>query len=90
MRARNVTAIVALVLVGFAIKLFFFPAPPAEAEVRNSLIFRECTWVRIFQCRSFTTCPSFIPTRTDTANLTDIEAVTRSPRRRGRARSAAR
>ena len=37
MRARNVTAIVALVLVGFAIKLFFFPAPPAEAEVRNSL-----------------------------------------------------
>ena len=37
MRARNVTAVVALVLVGFAIKLFFFPAPPAEAEVRNSL-----------------------------------------------------
>ena len=37
MRARNVTAIVELVLVGFAIKLFFFPAPPAEAEVRNSL-----------------------------------------------------
>ena len=37
MRARNVTAIVELVLVGFAIKLFFFPAPPAEAEMRNSL-----------------------------------------------------
>ena len=37
MRARNVTAIVALVLVGFAIKLFFFAAPPAEAEMRNSL-----------------------------------------------------
>ena len=37
MRARNVSAIVALVLVGFAIKLFFFPAPRAEAESRNSL-----------------------------------------------------
>jgi len=37
MRVRNVTAIFALVLVGFAVKLFFFPAPPAEAEVRNSL-----------------------------------------------------
>jgi len=37
MRARNVTAIVALVLVGFAIKMFFLPAPLAEAEVRNSL-----------------------------------------------------
>ena len=37
MRARNVSAIVALVLIGFGIKLFFFPAPPAEAEVRNSL-----------------------------------------------------
>ena len=37
MRARNVSAIVALVLVGFGIRLFFFPAPPAEAEVRNSL-----------------------------------------------------
>ena len=37
MRARNVTAIVVLVLVGFAVKLFFIPAPPAEAEVRNSL-----------------------------------------------------
>ena len=24
-------------LVGFAVKLFFFPAPPAEAEARNSL-----------------------------------------------------
>ncbi len=37
MRARNVFAIVALVLVGFAVKLFFFPAPPAEAEAYNSL-----------------------------------------------------
>ena len=37
MRARNVTAIVALVLVGFGIKLFFFSAPPAEAEGRKSL-----------------------------------------------------
>ena len=37
MRARNVTAIVVLVLVGFAVKLFFIPAPPAEAEARNSL-----------------------------------------------------
>ena len=37
MRVRNVTAIVALVLVGFAVKLFFIPAPPAEAEARNSL-----------------------------------------------------
>ena len=32
-----VFAIVALILVGFAVKLFFFPAPPAEAEARNSL-----------------------------------------------------
>ena len=37
MRARNAAAVVALVLVGFAVKLFFFPAPPAEAEVRPGL-----------------------------------------------------
>jgi hypothetical protein len=37
MRARHATAVVALVLVGFAVKLFFFAAPPAEAETRQSL-----------------------------------------------------
>ena len=37
MRARYATSIIALVLVGFAVKLFFFPAPPAEAEMRPSL-----------------------------------------------------
>ena len=29
--------VIALVLAGLAVKLFFFPAPPAEAEMRPSL-----------------------------------------------------
>jgi hypothetical protein len=37
MRARHTTAVVALVIIGFAVKLFFFPAPPAEAEVQLGL-----------------------------------------------------
>ena len=37
MRARYATTVAALVLVGFAVKLFFLPAPPAEAEMRQSL-----------------------------------------------------
>ena len=37
MRARYAAAVVALVLVGFAAKLFFFSAPPAEAEAIHGL-----------------------------------------------------
>ena len=61
--ARNVTAIFALVLVGFAVKLFFFPHHPLKQKCAIHWIFLVCTWVRIFQCRNFTTCPSFTPTR---------------------------
>ena len=37
MRRHYAVALVAVILVGFAVKLFFFPAPRAEAESRNSL-----------------------------------------------------
>ena len=37
MRARHAISVVAVLVVGFAVKLFFFPAPPAEAEMRQSL-----------------------------------------------------
>ena len=37
MRRYYSVALVAVILVGFAVKLFFFPAPPAEAEVRSGL-----------------------------------------------------
>ena len=37
MRRNYAVALVATILVGFAVKLFFFPAGPAEAEPRNSL-----------------------------------------------------
>ena len=36
MRLRHATAVVATVLVGFGVKLFFFPAPIAEADTKSS------------------------------------------------------
>ena len=35
MRAHHAIAIVAIVLIGFGLKLTFFSAPPAEADVRS-------------------------------------------------------
>jgi len=37
MRARHAISVVAVLVVGFAVKLFFFPAPPAEAEMVQTL-----------------------------------------------------
>jgi hypothetical protein len=35
MRAQHATGIVAVILVGFGLKLLFFSAPTAEAELRS-------------------------------------------------------
>ena len=37
MRARHVIAVGTVLVLGIAVKLFFFPAPPAEAEPVASL-----------------------------------------------------
>ncbi len=37
MRARHAISVVAVLVVGFAVKLFFFPAPSAEAEMVQTL-----------------------------------------------------
>jgi hypothetical protein len=36
MRLHHATAVVATVLVGFGVKVFFFPAPIAEADTKSS------------------------------------------------------
>jgi hypothetical protein len=36
MRLHHAIAVVAAILVGFGVKLFFFPAPIAEAEAKSS------------------------------------------------------
>lgn len=37
MRKNHALALVTLILVGIGVKLFFFPAAPAEAEARRGL-----------------------------------------------------
>jgi hypothetical protein len=37
MRANHAVALITVVLVGISVKLFFFPAAPAEAEARLGL-----------------------------------------------------
>jgi hypothetical protein len=37
MRASHAIALVTVILVGISVKLFFFPAAPAEAEARPGL-----------------------------------------------------
>ena len=37
MRARHAISVIVVLVVGFAVKLFFFPAPPDEAEMVQTL-----------------------------------------------------
>ena len=38
MRAHHAIAVVAVILISFGVKMFFFSAPTAEADVKNSRI----------------------------------------------------
>jgi hypothetical protein len=57
MRAHHAIAVVAVILISFGVKMFFFSAPTAEADVKNS----SMTGSAVIPQFCGVVCPSFPP-----------------------------